>query len=100
MSAEANKVVSRRFLEEVLSQGHVDLLDDIMAPGHVLSGPGALPGLPPGPEGTKIQIGVYRTAFPDLHITVDEQVAEGDMVVTRWTGTGTQQGALNDIPPT
>ena len=100
MSADANKAVARRFLEEVLSQGHLDLLDEIMAPGHTLSGPGALPGIPPGPEGSKIQVMVYRTAFPDIHFTVEEQVAEGDTVVTRWSGTGTQQGALGDIPPT
>ena len=100
MSVEANKAIARRFLEEVLSQGHLDLLDEIMASDHVLSGPGALPGLAPGPEGSKIQVMIYRTAFPDIHFTVEEQVAEGDLVVTRWTGTGTHQAALGDIPPT
>jgi steroid delta-isomerase-like uncharacterized protein len=100
MSAEANKAIARRFVEEVLSQGHLDVVDEIFAADHVISGPGALPGLPVGPEGTKMQVTVYRSAFPDLHYTVDEQVADEQTVVTRWTGTGTQLGPLGDIPAT
>lgn len=76
------------------------MADEIVAPEHVDRGSGALPGLPPGPEGSKMFVTVYRKAFPDIRFTIDEQIAEGDKVVTRWTGFGTHKGELADIPPT
>ena len=100
MSAEANKATSRRWVEEVFSKGNLAVADQIIAPNHVNSGPATLPGLPNGPEGGRIVVTVYRTAFPNIHFTVDEQIAEGDTVVTRWTATGTQTGELAGIPPT
>jgi len=100
MSTETNKAVSRRFLEEVFGKGKLNVLDEIIAKDHVNSGPGTLPGLPAGPEGAKQLVTVYRNAFPDVHFTVDEQIAEGDKVVTRWTGHGTHKGELLGIPAT
>ena len=100
MSTEANKAVSRRFLEEIFGQGKLAVADEIIAPNHVNSGPGALPGLPPGPEGSKQIVMVYRNAFPDVQFTIDEQIAEGDKVMTRWTAHGTHKGELAGIPPT
>ena len=100
MSAEANKAVARRFLEEVFSQGNLAVADEITAADHVNLGPAALPGLPPGPEGNKQLVMLYRNAFPDVQFTVDEQIAEGDKVVTRWTGRGTHEGELAGIPAT
>ena len=52
----------------------------------------------PGPEGTKQAIAMYRAAFPDLRIKIEAQVAEGDLVVTRWTSTGTQDGDMPGLP--
>ncbi len=100
MSTESNKAVARRFLEEVFGQGKLAVADEIVAPDHVDRGPGALPGLPPGPEGSKMIVTVYRNAFPDIQFTIDEQIAEGDKVVTRWTGFGTHKGGLAGFPPT
>jgi predicted ester cyclase len=100
MSTESNKAVARRFLEEVFGQGKMSVADEIVAPDHVDRGPGVLPGLPPGPEGSKMVVTVYRNAFPDIQFTIDEQIAEGDKVVTRWTGYGTHKGELAGIPPT
>ena len=100
MSIEANKAISSRVLLDVFSQGQMAVLDEIVAPNHVNSGPGALPGLPAGPEGFKQLIMLYRNAFPDVHFHIDEQIAEGDKVVTRWTAHGTHQGELTGIPPT
>jgi steroid delta-isomerase-like uncharacterized protein len=100
MLTETNKTVSRRFFEEVFGNGKLNVLDEIIAKDHVTNGPGALPGLPTGPEGAKQLVAVYRNAFPDLRFTVDEQIAEGDKVVTRWTGHGTHQGELVGIPAT
>ena len=100
MSTEANKAIARRFLEEVFGQGKLAVADEILAPDHVDHGPGALPGTPPGPEGSKMLVTVYRNAFPDIHFTIDEQIAEGEKVVTRWTGHGTHKGELAGIPAT
>jgi steroid delta-isomerase-like uncharacterized protein len=100
MSTDTNKVVSRRFLTEIFGQGKLAVADEIIALDHVNSGPGALPGLPPGPEGSKQLVMVYRNAFPDVQFTIDEQIAEGDKVVTRWSAHGTHKGELAGIPPT
>ena len=100
MLSETNKTVSRRFFEEVFGKGKLNVLDEIIAKDHVNSGPGSLPGLPTGPEGTKQLVTVYRNAFPDVHFTIDEQIAEGDKVMTRWTAHGTHQGELVGIPAT
>ena len=53
-----------------------------------------------GPEGFKEYVRAYRSAFSDLHIQIEDQIAEGDKVVTRWTGTGTHDGDLAGIAPT
>jgi predicted ester cyclase len=100
MSTEANKAVARRFLEEAFGQGNLAVVDEIIAPNQVNGGPGALPGMPTGPEGAKMTITMYRNAFPDLHFTIDEQVAEGNTVVTRWTARGTNTGELAGMPVT
>jgi|SRR5215216_6632272 len=100
MLSETNKTVSRRFFEEVFSKGKINVLDEIIAKDHVNNGPGNLPGSPTGPEGAKQLVTVYRNAFPDLHFTIDEQLTEGDKVMTRWTAVGTHQGELAGISPT
>jgi len=100
MLSETNKAVSRRFFEEVFAKGKLNVLDEIITKDHVNSGPGSLPELPTGPEGAKQLVTVYRNAFPDLRFTIDEQIAEGDKVVTRWTADGTHQGELAGLPPT
>ena len=100
MLTETNKTVSRRLFEEVWSKGNLALLNEIIAKDHVNSGPGTLPGLPNGPEGTKQFVTVYRNAFPDVDFTINEQIAEGDKVVTRWTAQGTHKGELMGTPAT
>jgi steroid delta-isomerase-like uncharacterized protein len=100
MSTEQNKAISRRFLVEVFGQGKLAVADEIVAPDHVDHGPSTLPGMPTGPEGSKMVVTIYRNAFPDIHFTIDEQIAEGDKVVTRWTGRGTHKGELAGIPAT
>lgn len=100
MSTETNKIIARRFLDDVFTKGHLDVADEIIAPNHVAKGPGAPPGLPPGPEGSKMLVKMYRNAFPDVKFTIDAQVAQGDTVVTRWTARGTHKGELTGISPT
>ena len=100
MSPEANKATARRWIEEVFSNGELALADEMVAPNHINIGPGSPPGLPDGPEGSKMLVTMYRTAFPDVHFTIDEQIAEGDTVMTRWTASGTMTGELAGMPPT
>ena len=100
MLSETNKTVSRRFFEEVFGKGKLNVLDEIVAKDHVNSGPGAISGLPNGPEGSKQFVTAYRNAFPDVHFTIDDQITEGDKVVTRWTAQGTHQGELAGLPAT
>ena len=100
MLAKTNKAVSLRFYEEVWNKGNLAVLNEIVAEDHVSSGPGTPPGLTSGPEGSKQLVTVYRNAFPDLHFTIDEQIAEEDKVVTRFTAHGTHQGELLGIPAT
>jgi steroid delta-isomerase-like uncharacterized protein len=99
MSAEENKALVRRFFEEVFNKGNLALAGEVLAPNYVLHDP-ATPNLAGGPEGYKQMVSTYRNAFPDLQLTVEDQMTEGEKVVTRWTTRGTQQGALPDIPPT
>jgi predicted ester cyclase len=97
-STEANKASVRRFYDEVFNKKNRAAIDEFIAPNHVNH---ALPpGLPAGIEGSKQFITMYLTAFPDLHFTVEDLIAEGDKVVARLTTRGTQQGVFMGIPPT
>ena len=98
MSTEENKALVRRILDEVWGQGHLHLLDEHLAPNFVDHG--IRPPVPPGPEGYKQFVTLYRNAFPDWHAAVEDQIAEGDKVVTRWHGRGTHQGDFLGIPAT
>jgi steroid delta-isomerase-like uncharacterized protein len=94
MTAESNKALSRRFLEEAFGKGNMKVIDEIFAANHANHGPAAMAGMPDGPEGMKQFVSFYRQAFPDTHFHVDEQISEGDRVVTRWTAHGTQTGEM------
>jgi steroid delta-isomerase-like uncharacterized protein len=94
---EANKAIQRRFFEEIWNQGMLDLIDEIYTTDYVLHDPS---GDIVGPDASKQSIAMYRVAFPDIHYAVEEQIAEGDMVVSRWTSTGTHEGELMGFPPT
>lgn len=101
MSTTANKQLVARWYEEVYNRGDLAVADAIFAADYVNHEPTAPPGgWPRGPEGPKAIVGTYRTAFPDVHFTIDEQLADGDKVVTRWTAHGTQTGPLMGLPPT
>jgi steroid delta-isomerase-like uncharacterized protein len=99
MSTEKNKAIARLVNDEVWSEGHLDVIDELFADDFVATIVGA-PEQIRGPQGFREFVVMYRTAFPDLRITVDEQFAEGETVVTRWTATGTNEGELMGIPAT
>lgn len=98
MSA-ANKALARRIVEEAFTAGRLEVVDELVARDYVGHDP-SLPEDARGPEGVKELIAGYRAAFPDIRVTVEDQIAEGDMVVTRWAATGTHQGELMGMPPT
>ena len=98
MSTEANKALARRFNEEVFNKGNIQAIDELFSPSYVNHT--APPGLPAGSNGTKVFVTMFRTAFPDLHITLEDIIAEGEKVVTRWLAQGTQQGAFLGVAAT
>jgi predicted ester cyclase len=98
MSTEVNKASVRRFYDEVFNKKNRAVIDEFIAPNHVDHA--APPGMPAGLAGAKQLLGMYLTAFPDFHLTVEDMIAEGDRVVARFTMRGTQQGVFMDIPPT
>jgi predicted ester cyclase len=98
MSTEENKTIVERYVDEVVQQGNLKMIDEYMSPeaiDHALP-----PGLPPGPEGVKIFFTALRQAFPDLHYEVQDVVAEGDRVVRRAKASGTMKGEFQGMPPT
>lgn len=97
MSTEDNKALVRRFYEEIFNRGNMAVVDELCTANYLFHDP---TGPVQGPEGFKQFATMYRTAFPDLHITIDDAIAEGDKVVARTTGRGTHKGELMGIPPT
>jgi steroid delta-isomerase-like uncharacterized protein len=96
--SEANKALVRRMANEVMNNGNLRVVDEIIAPNAVNhSNP---PGFPAGTAGVKQMVTMYRSAFPDMRITIEDLVAEGDKVVARWSATGTHRGELMGIPAT
>ncbi len=98
--SDQNKALSRRAIDEVWNQGKLEAIAELFAQNAVFTDPSAPGGKFTGPEGMKQFVQVYQGAFPDLRLTINDQIAEGDKVVTRWTATGTQTGALMAIAPT
>ena len=97
--SEENKAIARRALEEVFSgQGNLEVADELFAPNYVGHDP-ASPEDIRGPEGAKEFAGMYRSAFPDVQMSVEDQVAEGEKVVTRWIASGTHLGEIMGIAP-
>ena len=99
MSTEENKAAVHRFLEEVIHRRNVAAVDEYLAPDYV-EHDALPPGMPPGREGLKQLVAMFLEAFPDLRLTIDEEVAEGDRVALYHTFTGTHQGTFMGIAPT
>ena len=98
MTSDQNKTIVRRAFEEPW-KGNLDVVDELVASDYVGHDPASLEPLH-GPEGVKEFISAYTAAFPDARITVEEQLAEGDRVATRWSGRGTHEGELMGVEPT
>lgn len=98
MSTTANKNVLSMFVEVVINQGRLERADDLVLENFVELDP--FPGQAQGREGLKQVIHQMRTAFPDIHWVVEEMVAEGEKVCSRFTWTGTHRGVFLGISTT
>ena len=96
--SQENKTIAERFNEDVWGRGDEDALEELLAPDFVDHDP--LPGQSPDREGHRQILAAFRSAFPDLNVTTEDIIAEGDKVVARWTARGTHQGELMGIAPT
>ena len=97
MSSDANKKLVRRMFEEAWNQGNLDVVDELLAANATDHHD---PDVPSFPEHLKAQIVANRRAFPDLRFTIEELIAEGDIVACRLTLSGTHRGVFNGVPPT
>jgi steroid delta-isomerase-like uncharacterized protein len=101
-SAEATASMTRLahvFYEEMLNQGKMELLDQLLSPDFV-NHPGELDTIAPGVEAFRGVLIHIKTAFPNLHFTIHDTVAQTDRLAVRWTMEGTHLNPLNDIPAT
>jgi steroid delta-isomerase-like uncharacterized protein len=93
-----NKAILRRFFEEIFNQGNLSAADEIVAENYVNHNPA--PGETPGREGLKQFVLTVHSGFPGGRFNVEDQIAEGDKVTTRWSFTGTHQAEFAGIPAT
>lgn len=98
MSTKAHKALERRFFEEMLNNGELTVGEELFAVDAVDHA--AFPGQVSGREGFKQAVQFMHGAFPDIHYVIDDIVAEGDRVATRWTLRGTHSGEFFGVPAT
>jgi len=94
VSPATNKAIVRRYLEQVFNKRRTDLFEEFLVENYQIHGAGIAPGLEPAKE----WFGVIGAAFPDMKLTLEELIAEGDKVVVRGSFTGTHQGDLFGVP--
>jgi steroid delta-isomerase-like uncharacterized protein len=99
MSTNAHKVLTHRVLDEVWSQGRLEVADKVLSPDFV-GRPGGMGEPLVGPAAAKEFIGRLREGFPDITFRIDDMIAEGDTVASRWTATGTNDGEFMGYEPT
>jgi steroid delta-isomerase-like uncharacterized protein len=97
--SDHNKAVVRRLFEEFWNKGNQSLADQFFAPTYTHHD-SATPDFGKGPESERKRATLYRTAFPDLRMAVEDIFADGETVVTRWSCHGTHKGDFNGLAPT
>jgi steroid delta-isomerase-like uncharacterized protein len=97
--SEQNKAVVRRLIAELWNNGNLSVADQLFTPNYTHHD-SSTPDFGHGPESERKRAALYRTAFPDLRLTIEDLIAEGDTVVTRWSCHGTHKGDLNGMAPT
>lgn len=96
--SDKNKALAARIPLEAFNEGKLEVIDEVIADNSIDHGEPP-PGIPAGNEGTKLLIKALRSAFPDFKITINRQVAEGDLVVQHVSTTGTMRGEFAGMPP-
>jgi steroid delta-isomerase-like uncharacterized protein len=97
--SEQNKTAVRRLFNELWNQGNLQIADELIAPTYQHHD-NSTPDMGKGPEGEKKRVNLYRTAFHDFRLNIDDLFAEGETVVARWSCRGVHNGELNGIAPT
>ncbi len=97
--SDVNKKAVRRLIEEVWNKGNLQVTEELFAPNYTHHDP-STPDAGRGPEGEKKRATLYRTAFQDFRLTIEDLIAEGETVMARWTCRGSHRGVLNSIAPT
>ena len=98
MGVEENKANQRRVWEEAFGKGNLEVIDELFAPSYYFRSPLGIDIK--GAEGFKQNLAMMRSAFPDMHISIDDMLADDDKVVTHFTLTGTFKGEMMGIAPT
>jgi steroid delta-isomerase-like uncharacterized protein len=99
LMSEHNKAIVRRLFAELWNNGNLSVADEIFAPTYTHHDP-STPDFGKGPDSEKRRASLYRNAFPDIHLTIEDVIAEGETVMTRWSCRGTHKGDLNGMAPT
>jgi steroid delta-isomerase-like uncharacterized protein len=97
--SESNKAIVRRLFEEVWNKGNLQVADELFGPNYAHHDP-STPDVGRGPEGEKKRATLYRNAFQDLRLTIEELFADGETVAVRWNCRGTHKGELSGLAPT
>jgi predicted ester cyclase len=98
MTQEHNKAIERRMVAEALNKGNLAVVDDCLTPDFIYNGPGGTEVK--GVEGYKQFLTGLRAAYPDIHVKIEDIIAEGDMVATRTSSTFTFTGRAGPVAPT
>ena len=99
MSTDQNKLIARRIVDEGWTKHNPSILDGLFSNDAVLHDP-QNPTVAKGPQGTKSTLATYLRAFPDMKITIEREIADGDYVVQHLLATGTNTGEFNGMPAT
>jgi steroid delta-isomerase-like uncharacterized protein len=97
--SEKNETIVRRLFEELWNKGNLSVADELFASTYAHHD-ASTPDVGRGPESEKKRATLYRTAFPDLRLTIEDMIAEGETVMTRWSCRSTHKGDLSGIAPT
>ena len=96
MSPETNKAIVRRLVEQVWNKRQIDLIEEFYSEDAVLHIAGMSSNS--GPEGIRDAVNMILRAYPDLYLVIDDEIAEGNKVVNRWTVMGMYPSKMDDIP--